>query len=281
MIHAPCSVDVSVTNGATTPRRLVINLAADTGPAGYRLRGTIELDGLDAWRIEAIQAALARTLGGRATLMLGPADLANLLDGQNVEVPARRIAREYDLTPAELAAKAGIACDTANSLLTEERHRNRPVVEAITALTIRLADAPTPGEMLRRQRGGRHGNARRRANVATQIGVDEATLRRWEDDEALVPFDLADAVRNALGLPPGSIAVAPPVDQISLPASVPDIDPAEIKLGRIARGLGQAGLARRIPGATQPRIADWEHGRSRPTPDQANALRQILDLGAA
>ena len=211
MIHAPCRLSAWSTNGAASPRKLVVQLRADTGPAGYRLRGMLEIEGLDAWRIDALEAALARTLGGRATLMLGPADLDNLLDGRNVESAARRIVHEYDLTPAQLAAKAGISEYCATSLLTTdhkwrggrpgERRRSHHVIHAIAALALRLVTAPTPGEVLRRQRTGPTGNPRSPVNVAAQIGVPPAVYRAWEDDEAPVPPDMAYAVTRALGLP--------------------------------------------------------------------------------
>jgi hypothetical protein len=208
MIHCACEVQVCVTHGAAAPPRIILLLAGDGGPAGYRLRGRLEVEGLDGQALDALDHALAVTLGGRATLMLGPADLDNLLDGQRVEATARRLCREYDWSPAELARKSALRLEIVRSLLTEERKRYGKVVKAVRDLAVRIADRPTFGELLRRQRTGLAGRqgVRWPARVAETVGVQEAVYASWEDDEALPPPDRVPGLLRALGLNGSDVA---------------------------------------------------------------------------
>ncbi|HUS80723.1 MAG TPA: helix-turn-helix domain-containing protein [Armatimonadota bacterium] len=271
MIHCETALDVELRGGAATPARLVLCLSADTGPGGYQIRGVIEIEGLDAWRMDAFETELTRRLGGRCTLVLGPADLDNLLDGRNVEHAAREIARTYHWSARDLADKVGVAVETAQSLLTETHARNAPTCRLVAALALRLVQAPTPGEVLRRERRDRP-----RRTVASDIGVEEETLRRWEDDEELVPYELADRVRRVLGIPRGVLVVALPM----LPGGAYEGEPttpAAIKAARRQLGLSQPRFAALL-GVHSTTISSWERGANRPTGRPLRALCRALGV---
>ena len=199
MVHAAVS--------ACAPSHLVLLLHGDGGPAGYKLRGRIEIEGLDAWRLDALENALARELGGRATFTLGPPDLENLLHGEQVEETVRRLRREYALTEAEFAAKSGLSLDQVRDLCRTTRRRHGKTVRRVLALAMRLAMRPTLGELLRRQRAGagRQSTPRLRAAVAEEIGVSESVYAAWEDDAMPVPPTFLRPITRVLGLHPEAL----------------------------------------------------------------------------
>ncbi|NLF16894.1 MAG: helix-turn-helix transcriptional regulator [Lentisphaerae bacterium] len=265
MIRCEAALHTTLHARGYEPPRLEIQLEADGGPDGYHVTGTLYVEGLDAWRLDALEAAFARRMGGRCTLSLGPDYEADLLHGDNVEIAARRLAREYALTADELAARAGIAPRTAHSLLTESRRRNRTTAVAIARLGRRIVQRPTVGEMLRRQRTGL--GFRHRALVAASIGVELGTLAAWEDDRAPIPPELAADVSRVLGLP------EPELRRAIGPARFPEA----LRAAMTRLGLTPSALANRI-GVSAQTVQWWLAGKGMPNARLTDRIGHITGV---
>lgn len=199
MLRCEVSLNTDIQQVGGGPPRLILHVQADTGPTGFLLQGILVISGLDAWRADQIESELVKRLGGRACLCLGPKEMANILDGENVAVALERIRHLYDFSPKEIANRAGCDVKTIRAVLAG----GRPYANTRRGLAAFLADlfaSPSPGDTLRRCRVARGSTPRTRVASALDIPVEQYAL--WEEGSAEVPCEYREPLRAFLGLPP-------------------------------------------------------------------------------
>jgi len=258
-------------SGATGGPRLILTLHAEGPLEGFDVRGQIVIERLDAWRAEQIESELVKRLGGKAVLCLGPVEMANILDGNNVSEALQRVARTYGLDADAIAQKAAVDQATAARALAGKRIYPCSQV-ALAGMVERLLMRPTIGETIRRCRCG-YGTSQ--AHVAEKCGVEPYIISRWERDEEPVPPALRGRLRQVIGLPAALWADEQMIHLVHEARREPF--PVELRHAREEALMTIQGLAEAV-GVAARTIGTWERGTGAPNAEHFQRLRAVLDL---
>jgi len=196
MIDLPIRLTVEALPGVTRPGAEIRVRVRSELPDGVRLSGTLVLSGLAALRADQLESDLAIALHGRATLSIGPSEIAEILSSVRPGRALAGFAHRHGMDAEEIGHKAGVPASSVRRVLAGGRAYTS-TRERFARLVRRVSNTPTVGEALRQHRIARGYKAR---DVAGALDVPVRDVEAWEADVAAVPADACRRLRGRFGL---------------------------------------------------------------------------------